>query len=394
MAIVNGTFDTDLSGWTPTVSGDADLVWDAGRTRMRIYQCNYAEIKQDFVIDKPILSFDWEQYFEWCPERPGAQVVIEGQTVYYQDAYGYWAPYCIYGRRESGTENIDLSTYIGKTATVTFFIHGYPGYCSYGDHRNTYFWIDNVKLTGVAPNIGSAAFSSEPSGAGIILDGTDTGHVTPYTISNLNPGTHSYTLRLANYQYYSGTIDVISGQTVTVIATLQPLYGNLYVTSVPTGVKIFIDEIDTGQVTSVTISNLTAGSHTYRLSQYAYFDSIGTIDIIANTTVTLSVTMTAMATTCQVFNSVPKDAKIIINGWDLGYKTPINLCGVPVGYNYFELEGTFTIAEKGKSVQPFISVPKGARVIVDGLDMGDTPMVLKDIPVGIHTYRLMGTFTA
>lgn len=392
MAIVNGTFNTDLSGWTPSGDGSYDVIWEnsgptPGRARLRISHCSHAAIQQTFLINANDLKFDWQTHSDGWYENPVWNLIVDGAIVIYEGfpigpSTGY-----------SGTRSVDVSGYIGKTATIRFYLE--PGsHCANGDHYATYLWVDNIMLTGTAPNVGSIAFSSVPSGASITLDNTDTGHTTPYTVSNLVPGTYSYILRLANYQVYPGTVDVLSGQEANVTVTLQHLYGDLYVTSVPTGAKIFIDEEDTGQTTPITIKNLTAGSHIYRLSKFAYYDSIGTIDIVANSSVTLSVTMVAMATTCQAFSSIPKGAEIIVNGWDLGYKTPINLCEIPYGYNYFELEGTFTIEVKGKPIQPFVSVPTGAKVIVDGSYMGDTPIVLKDIPVGTHAYRLMGTFTA
>lgn len=39
MGIVNGTFDTDLHGWAPTITGNADVIWDNGKARLRVYKC-------------------------------------------------------------------------------------------------------------------------------------------------------------------------------------------------------------------------------------------------------------------------------------------------------------------------------------------------------------------
>jgi hypothetical protein len=324
MAIVNGTFDTDLSGWTQTVYGNGDILLDSGRARMRIYQCNFASIKQDFLIDRNTLSFDYQTYFALCPEYPSARITVDGQVIYLNEPMGLsGTPYCVFGYSGRGTETVDLTPYIGKMGTVEFYIRGYPYYCNFSDHADTYFWIDNVKLFDVVPTIGSIEFSSTPTGA-----------------------------------------------------------------------KIFIDEIDTGLSAPTTISNLTAGPHTYRLSKFAYFDSIGTIDIIPNTTITISVTMTPMVTTCQVFSSVPKDARIIVDGWDLGVTSPVELCEIPYGYHDYELEGTFTIEEQGRPVQPFVTVPKGSKVYVNGLYMGDTPIIIKDLSPGTYRYRLIGTFVA
>lgn len=236
-------------------------------------------------------------------------------------------------------------------------------------------------------------FITTPLGAEIFIDGIDTGQTTPANIIDIIQGTHSYTLRLANHRDYIGTVDVISGQIIPVFAILQLMAGDLQITANVREAKIFIDDIDTGLYTPATIHSLVAGIHTYRLSKFGYFDSIGTIDIVPNTTVVLSVTMTAMTTTCQIFDSVPVGARIIIDGWDLGITTPVNLCEIPQGYHSFELEGTFTIEEKGRPIQHFTTVPKGTIIYVDGVYMGEAPIVMTNISVGTHRYVLIGSFS-
>lgn len=237
-------------------------------------------------------------------------------------------------------------------------------------------------------------FITAPTGAEIFIDGVNTGQTTPANIIDITQGTHSYTLRLTNHHDYIGTVDVISGQIIPVSVTLQLMTGDLQITTNVHKAKIFIDDIDTDLYTPTTIHNLTVDTHTYRLSKFGYFDSIGTIDIVPNTTVILSVTMTVMTTTCQIFDSVPPGARIIIDGWNLGITTPVNLCEIPQGYHSFELEGTFTVEEKGRPIQQFTTIPKGTRIYVDGVHIGDAPIVMTNISVGTHRYVLIGSFTA
>ena len=57
-------------------------------------------------------------------------------------------------------------------------------------------------ITVLAPNAesGNITVSSTPSGAEIFLDNTDTGNVTPYTISNVPVGSHSVYVTLSGYK--------------------------------------------------------------------------------------------------------------------------------------------------------------------------------------------------
>lgn len=267
---------------------------------------------------------------------------------------------------------------------------------NYYNYENT---IEVIKdqtvniLATLIPKTGNIFFDSVPQGANILLNGEDTGQVTPVTITDIPVGTHTYTLSKTNYYNYEGTVEVIAGQTVNILATLVPRVGNIFFDSVPQGAKIFVDEIDTGKVTPATINNVEAGTRTYRLSKWAYFESIGSVEVIPDTTISIFVTMSPMETGCQVFNSVPENSKIIIDGLDFGIYTPIRMCGIPLGTHTYSLQGEFVI-EKEKKPIIFVSVPKGARIIIDGIDQGVvTPEPIRDIYIGVHTYRLEGIFT-
>lgn len=82
--------------------------------------------------------------------------------------------------------------------------------------------LDVVYINGVLYQSGggSISFLSAPEGAEIFLDGTDQGVRTPYTITNVPSGEHTYTLKLAGYNDASGSITAVGGSTVQVSATL------------------------------------------------------------------------------------------------------------------------------------------------------------------------------
>lgn len=154
MAIINGTFDTNISGWTPIIGGNADVLWDnsgisPGRMRLREYQCSQpCKVSQTFIIDNNTLSFDWQTGTDRWYELTGWKLTV-GTTVVKNEGFslGYMTGY-------SGTTSVDVSSYIGQAATIEFSITA-SSYCSNGDHANTYLWIDNVKLSGtfIQPNL-------------------------------------------------------------------------------------------------------------------------------------------------------------------------------------------------------------------------------------------------
>nr|QNO55064.1 hypothetical protein FPOEFMDM_00049 [Methanosarcinales archaeon ANME-1 ERB7]QNO55136.1 hypothetical protein MNNOGLJF_00050 [Methanosarcinales archaeon ANME-1 ERB7] len=67
---------------------------------------------------------------------------------------------------------------------------------------------------------GSITVTSSPSGAGISFDGTPINAITPYTITDVEPGYHTIELSLDSYEDWSTSVPVTAGETSYVNATL------------------------------------------------------------------------------------------------------------------------------------------------------------------------------
>ncbi len=65
-------------------------------------------------------------------------------------------------------------------------------------------------------------------------------------------------------------------------------YGDVEFTSTPSGAEIFVDNVDTGQVTTSTIIDLTPGSHDYKLTRDGYANSTGSINVLAIQEITVN----------------------------------------------------------------------------------------------------------
>ena len=70
---------------------------------------------------------------------------------------------------------------------------------------------------------GNVSFTSYPSRAIIIMDGTDQEVKTPAIVTTVPVGSHAYTLKLAGYNDYQGSITVPENQTVTAPANMIPV---------------------------------------------------------------------------------------------------------------------------------------------------------------------------
>lgn len=279
--IVNGTFDYSLEGWAVNAAGRGFVVRDRyGRAILGMAGCeSYASLSQDFVIDAHVLSFDWGTFSWGSAHLAEWQLVVEGAVVAHERFPFGWTGSWNYGRRE-----MDLSEHIGKNARIVFQIRPNYGIC--GEVQYTILQVDNVLL---APKTGSISFSTAPEGARIILDGSDTGAITPAVIGKVPIGVHAYALRLENYKEYTGTVEVFENQVSYVSAVLEPLTGDLNINSLPPGADIYIDGAFQNVRTPALIRGIIVGRHEYRLKRHGIPEATGMFDISPNQTTYVNV---------------------------------------------------------------------------------------------------------
>ncbi len=154
----------------------------------------------------------------------------------------------------------------------------------------------NVSIVGA----GSISFSSTPTVARIWLAPTgqtlvDQGIDTNNTIAGLVVGSYDIKLVKATYQDWTTTVSVTDGGTTTVNATLTLTTGSASFTSTPSGAEIFIDTVDQSLTTPQTISGLTPGSHSYKLTKVGYVDATGSFNITGGSTTPVSATLYTVA---------------------------------------------------------------------------------------------------
>lgn len=161
----------------------------------------------------------------------------------------------------------------------------------------------------------------------------------------------------------------------TVVVTIPST--SVYITSNPSGATIYIDDIIQLDVTPATITALTEGLHTYRLTREdCDNEATGEFTTIIGTTVQVSATFETTAR----FESAPSGARIWIDGADTGIDTPGTVTVTPGHHTYkltlatySDLAGGFTaIICKRKNITASISKFKeaGMGFIVAGLIVG------------------------
>ena len=146
-------------------------------------------------------------------------------------------------------------------------------------------------------------------------------------------------------------------------------YGNLYVTSHPSGAKISIDgRTGPDWVTPYTLDSLTGGRHRLRLSAEGYASAIHTVRIEVGKTRSVDYTLAQL-------RAAPAPPRRVRQVPPPETEEPTTTPAPPVP------------AGPPKGVWRIVTVPPGSEVIIDGKSVGPSP-VQKTLDAGKHTYAI------
>jgi hypothetical protein len=253
----------------------------------------------------------------------------EGAAVYLNGNYRGVSPLTI-SPLSAGAYNVraDLSSYQSESDTVTVYA---------GQQQTERFTLQRI----VSP--GSITVVSSPSGAYVYIDGNYRG-LTPVTLTDVAPGSHSIELDLSGYSDWKSTVRVNNGQSQTVSATLSPVAsktGWILASSSPAGANVYVDSVLKGKTPAVgdlTVSGVPAGNHDVRFELAGYQPYSTTVNVGGDT-----------------YSQVPASL------------TPVN---PPPSST-----GTLSIS----------STPTGAEIYTDNIFRGYAPLTLTDVAAGTHT---------
>jgi len=243
------------------------------------------------------------------------------------------------------------------------------------------------------PVYGNLRVDTEPKGASIYLDGSFKGY-TPLTLYNL-PANKTYQLKVTYPGYQEKVVDVnvLPNQTNYVFYSLVPLYGSLNINSYPQGADLYLNGVYKGK-TPIVINNVSPGRYQVQLRLSGYKDYVSFVDVYAGQVSTYNFTLVPLPATLNIFSN-PSSADVYINGVYKG-KTPLSLTDLSSGtYNvkislsgYEEYNETVYLApgdlkQINVTLKPMNlgevyidSNPKGAKVFIDGVYKGITPLNL------------------
>ncbi len=350
MGIINGTFDTDLSGWqynTKVSWSDGKVVFNACTAPSFYFSSDIPFMSQRFLIDNTTLSFEWATGNNLCcPDWGTPTFILELIIHEFNPDDGTPINTTVISEmfpgRGSGTKIKDVSPYLGKEATLQLrSIGGF--YCASGLGWYNLV-IDNVN---VSPNWGTFRVSSVPGNANIYVDDNFL-NITPETgsidLTDISPGSHTIKITKTDYYDYSVTVDVYPGRIYEIIATLNPQIGCISILSDPIGAKIFLSDRngeilnDTGFTTFKNICNLFWGDYKWKLILPRYDPKSGIAHLTSVAGVSITETLALTGIGCIYFESNPSGAKIIVDDVDTGLITPNKKCGLSLGEHTYRLE--------------------------------------------------------
>ena len=220
--------------------------------------------------------------------------------------------------------------------------------------------VMNLKMK---PNFGTLNISTTPeNGATVSLNEIGTGKITPCSIEKVPTGDHSITLSRDMYETTTQRVSLAAGENQPVAVIMNPTFAEVSVTTEPAA-DIYIN----GQMKSNATWNgrLNPGVYTFEARLEKHSTAIEKQTVIVGQPLTVKLTPTPKTGNLRIMTT-PFEATIIINGKEMG-KTPITLKNQLIG------EYTVELSLAGYAV----SVEKAT--VVEGKTMDVTIMLRREV---------------
>ena len=183
------------------------------------------------------------------------------------------------------------------------------------------------------PRYGKIKVTSDPSRARVFLDGTYRGR-TPITIGDVTVGEHQIKVTKDDYYDWSETVTVKSNRTTTVLARLDriPRTGSISVTSSPSHARVFLDGEYRGR-TPLTIRDVRVGEYQIKVTKEGYYDWSQAIGVRSNVTKRVFATLEPIPRMGSIsVNSSPRHARVFVDGVERG-TTPLTITDIDAGWH-------------------------------------------------------------
>ncbi len=229
---------------------------------------------------------------------------------------------------------------------------------------------------------GQIAIDSTPQGAQVQVDGrSDPSYVTPFVLTNLEPGQHSITVSKAGYSTDTRGVAITSANRTTAVVHLAQLMATLIVKSDPPGANIYVDGRDVGTKTPAQVS-VDKGQHVVLVRMSGYIDETMNGQFALGQTFNFAPTLRSLGNTDSIkpvgkmsklfggkgvdpgqgtlsIHTQPKGAQIAINQHMLDKGSPVDVAVDPGNY-------VLDITLSGYApIHKVIAVDRGGKAVID-----------------------------
>ena len=165
------------------------------------------------------------------------------------------------------------------------------------------------------------------------MDGKNEG-TTPISITDLKPGTHNIEARMDGYYDWRESVEIIPGKEIELSTVLKFTIGSLNIKSNPTDAEVFIDDKKIG-VTPKTITDLRPGTHNVEVRKIGYGNWSESVNILPDKEIHLTAILQLGVGSIHL-KSEPSNARALIDGGEVG-TTPIAITDLKPGIHYLEV---------------------------------------------------------
>ncbi len=248
-------------------------------------------------------------------------------------------------------------------------------------------------------------FKSNPTGADVYINDLLKG-VTPLPIK-LMPGKYTYRIEKSLYNRSAGSFE-ITGQEKEgkkeIPVELKPAFGTIRINTIPEqGAMVLIDDIETGKLTPFTDERIKSGSHVVTVKKDFFQPKSIKVQVSDGQITEETISMISSVAKVQV--ETQPSADIYIDGKFVAKN--VYEGNISAGVTTFEArkEGYYTdkqdvdiIAGEAKIITlsvrqivgniDVVSTPIEAKIYLDGVPKGITPVTLQNVAIGNHEIKM------
>lgn len=247
------------------------------------------------------------------------------------------------------------------------------------------------------------AMTVSPTNAEVYIDETLVESAGGVLSKLLKYGKHTYRISAPLYEPEMGQFEITSQGRTDLQVSLRPAYGQLQITSEPSGAQVYIDgDYKPAGTTPFTTERLPKGSHTLQFKLGSYKPLTEKVVISGDGSVQTKAVALA-PNFAEVSVSVPDEAEIFINEeskgtgkWSGRLNTGMYTIEARKVSHYPTKRTVEVKAGENQQIVLQSPVPRygsinintqpiGATVSVDGRVLGESPNIFKDVLIGTHT---------